>query len=298
MNDNKGLFYAIGAYTWWGFIPIFWKQLDHVGPVEIVMHRMVWSCVMVTALIVMMGQWSEFKALFRDYKLLFRMAIASLLVSVNWGVFIWAVNTGRIVETSMGYFINPLISVVFGVLFFSERLRLTQVLAVGIAGCGVLYLIFGHGEFPLVALSLAVTFALYGVVKKSLSIPATHGLALETLLMFVPAAAYLIYVQINGAGIFGSNLATDSLLVLAGLFTLVPLLLFSAAAKMISLTALGMSQYIGPFLQLALGVLVYNEPFGSDRMIAFGLVWIALIIYSVDQLNHRRKTRRALRMLS
>lgn len=298
MNDNKGLLYAIGAYTWWGVIPIFWKQLDHVGPIEIVMHRMVWSCLMVTGLIAVMGQWAAFKALFRDYKLLLRMAIASLLVSVNWGIFIWAVNEGRIVETSMGYFINPLISVVFGVLFFAERLRFTQVLAIAIAGCGVLYLIFGYGEFPFVALSLAITFALYGVVKKSLSIPATHGLALETLLMFLPAAAYLVYVQVNGAGVFGSAIRTDSLLILAGLFTLVPLVLFASAAKLISMTALGMSQYIGPFLQLLLGVLVYHEPFGSERMIAFGLVWIALVIYSIDQLNHRRKTRRALRMLS
>jgi chloramphenicol-sensitive protein RarD len=188
--------------------------------------------------------------------------------------------------------------VLFGVLFFAERLRATQIIAIGLAACGVLFLIFGYGQIPIVALSLAITFSLYGVVKKSVSIPATHGLALETSLMFGPAAIYLIYLHANGGGVFGSDVLTSSNLVLAGLFTLVPLLLFAAAAKRISMTALGMTQYVGPFLQLLIGVMIYHEPFGSDRMVAFSFVWVALVIYSIDQLNHRRKARRARRMLT
>ena len=298
MNDNKGLIYAICAYTFWGVIPIFWKQLDHVSPLEIVMHRMVWSCLLVVGYIVVVGEWRAFRALFRDKTLLLRIGAASVLVSVNWGIFIWAVNDGHIVETSLGYFINPLISVLFGVLFFAERLRATQVIAIGLAACGVLFLIFGYGHVPIVALSLAITFALYGVVKKSVSIPATHGLALETSLMFGPAAIYLIYLHANDGGVFATDALTSATLLLAGLFTLVPLLLFAAAAKRISMTALGMTQYVGPFLQLLIGVMMYHEPFGSDRFVAFSFVWVALVIYSIDQLNHRRKARRARRMLT
>lgn len=293
MKNNLGLIYALAAYTWWGFIPIFWKQLSHIDSVEIVMHRMVWACVLVTLVIVVSRQWRDFKALLLQAKLVFKLFIASVLVSVNWAVFIWAVNTGHLVETSLGYFMNPLISVVLGVVIFGEALRRGQLVALSIAAISVIYLVFSYGVFPWISLVLAVTFALYGAVKKSVSVPATHGLAIETMCLLIPAAAYLLYIESRGSGQFLALPTNAWLLVLGGLFTLVPLVLFASAAKRISMTALGMTQYIGPSLQLLIGVFIYGESFGSQKMIAFGLIWLALGIYSMDQLRHQNGLRRA-----
>lgn len=293
MKNNLGLIYAFAAYTWWGFIPIFWKQLGHIDSVEIVMHRMVWACVLVTLLIVISRQWREFKPLLSQAKLVFKLFIASVLVSINWAVFIWAVNTGHLVETSLGYFMNPLISVALGVVIFGEALRRGQLVALSIAAISVIYLVLSYGVFPWISLVLAVTFALYGAVKKSVSVPATHGLAIETMCLLIPAAVYLLYIESRGSGQFLALPSNTWLLVLGGLFTLVPLVLFAAAAKRISMTALGMTQYIGPSLQLLIGVFMYGESFGSQKMIAFGLIWLALGIYSMDQLRHQNGLRRA-----
>ena len=292
MKNNLGLIYAFSAYIWWGFIPVFWKQLDHISSAEIVMHRMVWSCVIVLVMIMFMRQWREFSALFSQPKVMLRLLIASALMTINWGVFIWAVNSGYLVETSMGYFINPLINVLFGVLFFAERLRKGQMFALFIAFVGVLYLVLTFGAFPWISFSLAITFALYSVTKKSITVPAAHGMGLETLFFIVPAIAYLIYIEANGSGQFTASAFNASMLVLGGLFTLIPLLLFAAAAKKVTMTVLGMTQYIGPSLQLLIGVFIYNEPFGSERMIAFGLIWLALAVYSADQIRHRRRSRK------
>lgn len=295
MNRNLGLIYAISAYTFWGIIPIFWKQISFVDSVEIVMHRMLWSCVLVVALIVVQGQWQSFRGHFSDAKLLQRLLVGSVLISVNWAIFIWAVNAGHIVEASMGYFINPLFNVLFGVLFFKERLRQGQLVALSMVGVSVAYLILGHGTVPYIALSLAVSFACYAAVKKSVQIPATHGLAIETAFMVLPATFYLLYLEQTGAGVFGSSVWLSSMMVLGGLFTLIPLVLFAAAAKLVSMTTLGMSQYIGPTLQLICGVFLYHEPFGTEKFIAFALIWLALLIYSIDELNMqrvRRKNRR------
>ncbi len=255
---------------------------------------MVWSCLLMVGLIAAMRQWREFIDYLRQPELLVRLFVASLLMSINWGVFVWAVNVDRVVEASLGYFINPLLSVLLAVLFFSEKLRKIQGLAVLIATVGVATLVVAYGQLPIVSLSLAGTFALYGVIKKTVSVPATHGMAIETLFMFVPAALYLWYLSSVDQAHFGRDLRTDGMLVLSGFLTLIPLTLFALAAKKISLTALGMSQYLAPFLQLSIGVFIYQEPFGSDRMLAFGLVWLALSIFSIDQLGHRRKHRTAL----
>ena len=193
----------------------------------------------------------------------------------------------------MGYFINPLISVLFGVLFFSERLRKGQTLAITVAATGVGSMIWTYGELPWVSLSLAISFSLYSVIKKTVTLPAIHGMAIETGFLFLPALGYLCYLSWGQQGAFGTELSTDVLLILGGLFTLIPLTLFAAAAKKVSLTTLGMTQYIGPFLQLAIGVLIYNESFGVDRQLAFGLVWLALLVYSLDQLKYQRQIRKA-----
>lgn len=293
MKNNIGLIYAVSAYVWWGFIPIFWKQIDHIDSVEIVMHRMIWSSVLVTALIVVMGQWREFKTLFSQPRVLARLFVASSLVTANWGVYIWAVNSGHIIETSMGYFINPLISVTLGVIIFSERLRKGQVFALLIAAAGVVYLVVTYGAFPWISFSLAISFALYSAVKKTVSMPATHGMAIETMFFFVPALAYVSFIEFQGTGQFFAGATNWWMLILGGLFTLVPMVLFAAAAKRVSMTVLGMSQYVGPTLQLIIGVFMYKEPFGSERMIAFVLIWLALFVYTLDQLNFQRRQRRS-----
>jgi chloramphenicol-sensitive protein RarD len=292
MKNNLGLIYALAAYAWWGVIPIFWKQLSHVDSIEIVMHRMVWSCVLVSLLIVISRQWKEFKVLFLQPKLLFKLFVASALVSINWAVFIWAVNTGHLVETSLGYFMNPLISVVLGVVLFGESLRRGQVVALSIAALGVIYLVISYGALPWISLVLAISFSLYSAAKKSISVPATHGLAIETMFFFIPASVYLFYIQTQGSGQFFDGPSNGWLLILGGLFTLIPLVLFAAAAKRVSMTALGMTQYIGPTLQLLIGVFLYGESFGSQTMIAFGCMWLALGIYSVDQMRHQNSLRR------
>jgi chloramphenicol-sensitive protein RarD len=189
----------------------------------------------------------------------------------------------------MGYFLNPFINVLFGVLFFGESLRRNQTMALCLAGLGVAYLIFVHGEVPYIALSLALSFACYGAVKKTVTVPATHGMAIETGLLILPAIAYVSYLSWTSTGEFGTDIKVDMLLILGGLVTLAPLLLFAMAAQRISMTALGMTQYLGPSMQLIIGVWIYHEPFGSERQIAFGLIWAGLVVYSIDQLNHRRK---------
>ncbi len=223
---------------------------------------------------------------------LWRLTIASILVTTNWAIFIWAVNNENIVETSLGYFINPLISVFFGMLFFGERFRKVQILALVIAGLGVAVMVAATGGLPMISLSLAITFALYSVMKKKVSMPASHGLAIEMLVTLIPAGIYLFFLQSSGEASFGMNLYTNTLLVLGGLFTLVPLLLFAAAAKRVSMTTLGMTQYVGPTCQLLIGVMIYGEPFGGITLLAFGFIWVALIIYTSDQLTLQTKRRR------
>jgi chloramphenicol-sensitive protein RarD len=275
----------------WGVVPIFWRELEHVESSEIVAHRMVWSFLFAVLLVVVIGQWRQFKELLKEGRILLRLLVASILISINWGIYIWAVNHGLIVETAMGYFINPLINVLFGLLFFGEKLRRNQVFAVGLAVVGVGYLILFHATVPYIALILAVTFASYGAVKKAILVPATHGMAVETGLLLVPACVYLFYLESSGSGQFGADLNTDLLLILGGIVTLAPLVLFAMAAQRISMTALGMTQYIGPTLQLIIGVWMFNEPFGSERQIAFGFIWAGLLVYSIDQLYSRRRRR-------
>ncbi|MBT8115007.1 MAG: EamA family transporter RarD [Arenicella sp.] len=290
---NLGLAYALAAYFIWGFAPILWKSIDQIPSVEIVAHRMVWSCVLALLVILLSRMRVEFLALMRNPQLIFRLFIASVLISLNWGIYIWGVNSGNIVETAMGYFINPLINVLFGVMFFNEKLRPPQMLAIAIAAAGVVYLLIIYGELPLIALSLAITFACYGAVKKTIQVPAIQGMAVETTLMFLPALIYVLYLGAQGQGNFGNSGYFSGMLILGGAITLIPLLFFAAAAKKISLTALGMTQYLGPTLQLIIGVWIYNEPFGSQQQISFGLIWLALFIYSIDQLQNRRRIRLA-----
>ncbi len=291
MQKHLGLILALAAYTLWGIIPIYWKLLDHVAAMQIVSHRMVWSFVLVTLLIFLLGQGRVLLATFKDRATMWRLFFASSFVTLNWAIFIWAVNSGHLMETSMGYFINPLINVLVGVVWFKERLRLGQTIAVSVAAIGVLVMIAGVGEVPWIALSLGITFTFYTVMKKSVSLPATHGMSIETLYFVLPALLYLIWQHQQGLGDFHLDPLTDAMLILGGLFTLIPLILFAAAAKRVTLITLGMCQYIGPTLQFLTAVFLYHEPLGETRLLAFGFIWLALVIYSIDLVQEQRKKR-------
>lgn len=282
---NKGILYAAGAYAAWGLLPLFWKALQSVPALEILAHRIVWALGLTLLLTAIRGQLRQLGVSLRSPRILLAFGLSAVLLSLNWFIYIWAVNAGHIVETSLGYFINPLANVLLGMLFLNERLRLGQGVAVLIALAGVLYLTFLYGSPPWIALALAGSFAFYGLLRKTASLDSLAGLTLETLLIFPPALIYLLFLETNGAGAFGhTGWDVTLLLAAAGLVTAGPLLLFAAGARRISLTTLGLLQYLAPSLQFTIGVLVYGEPLTPERLTGFALIWLALAIYSGESL--------------
>lgn len=285
---NKGIVSGIAAYTMWGFFPIYWKLLHDVPAPQLLGHRIAWSFLLLLVFILLTRQWNDFR-LQMNLRTLGIYLVAALLIGVNWLTYVWAVNAGYIVETSLGYFINPLLSVLMGVMFLRERLRPAQWVPVVIATIGVVYLAVVYGRLPWIALLLAFSFGFYGLVKKLAPLGSVFGLTLETGILFLPAVAYLGWVQSSGDAAFLHTGATlDVLMIGAGLVTTVPLLMFASAAKQIPLTMIGILQYLAPTIQFLIGVFVYNEPFDGSRLIGFGLVWLALIIFWVENyLAHR-----------
>lgn len=279
---NKGILYSIAVYALWGFFPIYWKLLHHVPALQLLGHRILWSFLLLLGVIFITKQWNEFRATlnartFRIY------LIAALLIGVNWLTYVWAVNAGFIVETSLGYFINPLLSVLMGVLLLREQLRLMQLIPVALAAIGVAYLTFAYGQLPWIALLLAFTFGFYGLVKKIAPLGPVYGLTLETGILFLPALAYLGVVQAdNTAAFLHAGITSDLLMIGAGLVTTIPLLMFASAAKQIPLTMIGVLQYIAPTIQFLIGVFIYKETFDQSRLIGFSIVWLALIIFWVE----------------
>jgi len=280
---NKGILYGIGAYVLWGFFPIYWKFLHDVPALQVIGHRIGWSFILLALYILLTGQWDAFRSAAFNWRTIGIYSIAGVLLTFNWLIYVWGVNEGFIVETSLGYFINPLLSVSLGVLFLRERLRTMQWVPVGLAAIGVGYLTFVYGRLPWIALSLAFTFGFYGFVKKLSPLGSLHGLTLETGIVFPVALIYLAIVGINGSGAFlHDGTFVDVLLIGAGLVTTVPLLMFASAAKQIPLTVVGLLQYIAPTLQFLIGVFVYKEPFDLAHFIGFAIVWVALIIFAVE----------------
>ncbi|MBI5032041.1 MAG: EamA family transporter RarD [Chloroflexi bacterium] len=286
---NKGIWYAFAAYSFWGLFPIYWKWLYQVSALEIISHRIIWSCVILMIVIVALRQWSAFRHAALNPRILKIYAVAGILLTINWLVYVWAVNAGYVVESSLGYYINPLVSVILGVAFLRERLRSWQWLALGIATIGVLYLTLAYGSLPWIALTLAVTFGTYGLVKKKAPLNSLYGLALETSIVFIPALAFLFFVEATSQGAFLHNgIVLDMVMMGAGIVTTIPLLLFASAAQRIPLSLIGILQYVSPTLQFLLGIFVYGEPFSPAQFIGFGMVWIALLIFGVEGfLNHR-----------
>lgn len=287
---NKGILYAVGAFLMWGVLPVYWKTIQAVPAVQIVGHRLVWSLVFLAAIILARRELPTLLKTAASRRIVAIYALASALLTVNWLVYIWGVNAGYIVETSLGYFINPLVNVLLGVIFLREKLRPWQWAPVGLAFLGVLYLTVSYGRLPWIALVLAFTFGLYGLVKKTAPLESLHGLTLETSIMFLPALSLLLISEAQGVGSFGHlDWSTNLLLALTGVVTATPLLLFGAAARRIPLSTLGILQYIGPTCQFLIGVLLYHEPFSLDRLIGFGLIWLALGLYWAEGVWARRK---------
>lgn len=289
-NYKQGIFFGLAAYVLWGILPVYWKALELVSPFEILSSRFMWSCVFVFLLIIFQKKWllftKEVKQVFSNVKTGAAMAAAGITISFNWGTFIWAVNNGHIVETSMGYYINPLVSILFAVVFLRERLDKMQLAAITCAFIGVASMVYSFGKIPWVSLTLAFTFALYGLLKKILPVSALTSIMLETLLITPLALVYEYSLWQQGVSFYASgNLQVIMMLTGAGVVTAIPLLLFTAGARLLPLKIIGFLQYISPTLTLLIGVFVYNEAFTASHLLAFGWIWGALLLFIVSQLR-------------
>jgi chloramphenicol-sensitive protein RarD len=287
---NKGILAGIGAYTLWGLFPIYWRLLEQVPAVEILAHRIVWSLAFVALILVLQKDWYWLKEVVHNRRTIMVYTLAAILLSINWFTYIWAVNAGYVVEASLGYFINPLVNFLLGVIFFREKLRGGQLAAVVLAVLGVVYLALNYGSLPWISLVLAFTFGLYGLIKKTASLESMHGFSLETMVLFLPALGFLLYRGASGVGAFmQQGTAVTILLILAGPVTSIPLLMFGYAARSIPLSMLGFIQYITPTLQFMLGVFIYNEPFPMSRLVGFCIIWLALLLYSIESVRFNRR---------
>ncbi len=277
---GSGILEAIGAYVLWGLLPVYWKALQAVPPPQILAHRILWSFVFLCGVVTLRREWRLLGELARNGRTLRYHAMAATLLTVNWLTYIYGVNTDRIVETSLGYYINPLVSVFLGVVVLDERLARAQWLAVGLAVGGVAVFTVLVGKLPWIAVVLAITFGLYGLVKKKAEATAVPGLTLETGVVLVPALVWLLVAEGRGVGALGhSDALTNTLLIAAGVVTALPLLLFSSAARKVRLSTMGLLQYVSPTCGLVLGVFCYGEPFDAARLAGFALIWIGLGLF-------------------
>jgi chloramphenicol-sensitive protein RarD len=288
----SGILYAAGAYLLWGCVPPYWKLLDHVPALQIPAHRILWSFAALAALISLRRGWGAVREALRNRRTALTLALTSVLVCVNWTVFIWAVVSGQLVESSLGYFINPLLSVALGVLLLRERLSFWQGVSVALAVAGVVYLTAGLGALPWISLVLAVTFAFYGLLRKTVAVDSVSGTFIESLYLLPLTLMFLGWQTALGRGAFGKpDLLTNVLLVLAGPVTALPLVWFANGARRIPLSMLGFLQYLTPTLHLALGVLLYREPFTRTHLVSFGLIWAGILTYTVSTTAQRIQAR-------
>jgi len=293
-EHRSGLLAGVAAYLLWGLFPLYWPLLEPAAPVEILGHRIVWSLVFLAAVLAATSGFAWIARLGRRRTGL--LALASLLITVNWGTFIYGVNSGHVVETSLGYFINPLVTVALAVGVLGEQLRSRQRIAVAIATVAVVVLAVDYGRPPWIALTLAVSFGLYGLVKKRAGVDGTQSLAVETAFLLLPAAAYLLWLGADGSGTFTSEGSVHVALLLGGgITTAVPLMLFGAAAIRIPLATVGLLQYLTPVLQFLIGVLVYGEDMPLSRLAGFALVWVALVVFASDAVRAAREAGRLAR---
>ena len=283
MNQQlSGILFGLAAFVSWGFLPAYWKQLQAVAPFEILCHRIVWSCVFLCLIVSYQKRWEEVARIARDSANLKKLFCSGLLIGFNWFIYIWAVNTDHVIETSLGYYINPMVNVLIGYLLLGERFNRLQLLAILCALSGVGYSLTAFGGLPLFALTLAITFAFYGYARKKIDVAPIPGLLLETCVLLIPALTYILYRQLFCDGLFFHQLGISLWLIGAGIATSLPLLWFAAAARKLKLSMVGILQYLAPSIAFALGVFVYNEPFDWHSTITFGFIWAGVLIYCTD----------------
>ena len=289
--DRRGLLAAATAFTIWGVFPAYWHLLKAVPSMQIMAHRVVWSAVLVVGWLLWRQGWDWWRTIAARPRMLAALALSGAVIAFNWGLYIWAVNAGHVVETSLGYFINPLVTVALGVVVLRERLRRPQWIAVACAAAGVAWLTWSAGSPPWIALGLAGSFALYGLVRKLVPVDAVAGLGVESLFMFLPALAYVLWAEAGHGGGFigGWSLGTQLLLVFSGVVSAVPLVAFAYGVRRIQLSVVGLLQYIGPTLQLLLGVWFFREPFTAVHALGFGAIWLGLAIFAGEGLWRGRR---------
>ncbi len=290
---RQGVLLALGAYTMWGIAPIYFKSLAAVSPLEILSHRVVWSFFLLAALLHFGRHWRTVREVLTSKSKMLYLITTAILVGANWLIFIWAVNANHMLDASLGYYINPLINVLLGMLFLGERLRKLQWFAVTLAACGVLVQLIVFGSVPIVAIALAFSFGFYGLLRKKVSVDAQTGLFIETLVMLPAAAIYLLFIaDTPTSNMLANPSQLNLLLIAAGVVTTLPLLCFTGAATRLKLSTLGFFQYIGPSLMFLLAVLIYGEAFTSDKALTFAFIWEALVVFSFDGLRYRRNNRK------
>ena len=287
-KEKLGLVYGLGAYVLWGLFPLYWPLLKPATSTEIVSHRAVWTMVFCFIILAITKSLKTTLATFKRPKVAAKLFTASILVSINWLIYIWATNNGHVVEASLGYYINPLIAIAFGIILLKERMRLMQWVSVSIATIGVLVLTIDYGRLPWIAFGVALSWGTYGLIKKQLNLGAVEGLAIETLIAFIPYCVYLVFLGSNGEGQFGQGVSLTILLISAGAVTAIPLLLFNASTTRLPLTTIGLLQYITPTLTFIIGVWVNHEVMSTARWIGFVIIWIALFVLAYDLVRSGR----------
>jgi chloramphenicol-sensitive protein RarD len=306
-ESRRGVLYGVTAYGCWGLFPLFWVLLEPAGAVEILANRIAWTLVVVLAVLWLVPHVARLagrprpegrpmlRAVLRDRRRIALLALAAVIVSVNWGIYIWGVNNGHVVETSLGYFVNPLVTVLAGVLVLGERLRPLQWVAVALGTVAVVVLTVGYGQLPWIALTLAFSFGAYGLIKKYVGVGAVESLTVETAVLFTPALAYVVVLEVSGSGtLLSEGAGHTTLMATGGIVTAIPLLAFGAAANRVPLSLLGLMQYLAPVIQFACGVLVFHEHMSPLRWVGFAVVWAALAVLTWDGLRAARRSRAAL----
>lgn len=292
-TSTTGFIFGLGAYLTWGFLPVFLKTLKSVPAPEVLAHRVLWSLLAVALVVVIARRGQAVRHALRAPRIVAALALTALLIGVNWLIYIWAVNSGRVLETSLGYFINPLLNVALGVMVLGERLKRIQLAAVLLATLGVVILAVAQGALPWISLALAISFGLYGLFRKMAPVDPLTGLLVETALLAPVGLAYLAYLDMEGAASFGDVRHIDALLILSGAVTAAPLLLFAAAGKRLRLATLGLLQYIAPTIQFLLAVLLYREPLSSAHLVTFACIWSGLALYAADSFRTARRAQQS-----
>ncbi len=287
-DTPRGLVLAVTAYVLWGFLPLYMKAMAHIGPVEIVAHRIIWSVPVAGALLIALGRTRDLKAALRNPKMLGMAGLTAGLISVNWAIYVWAIASGNALDAALGYYINPLFSIALGAVLLREPLNRTQLIAVGLAAAGVAVLVLQAGSIPWAALGLMVSWGFYAFFKRSLPIGPNQGFLLEVLILLIPALAYVTWLGAQGNGHFGIAATDTMLLAGAGVVTAVPLLVYANGAKLVRLSTMGILQYIAPTMIFITAITVFGEQIDQGRMIAFPLIWAALVVYSIPMIRQMR----------